>query len=60
MKGGGKIQRFFRWPNSNGRPAQVKSEKFSKAISILAVSSWPSLDGFRQKFAKLIVQYLKV
>jgi hypothetical protein len=22
MKGGGKIQRFFRWPNSHGRPAQ--------------------------------------
>jgi hypothetical protein len=26
MKGGGKIQRFFRWPNSHERPAQV--EKF--------------------------------
>jgi len=28
MKGGGKIKRFFRWPNSHGRPAQV--EKLSK------------------------------
>jgi hypothetical protein len=29
---GGKTQRFFKWPNSHRRPAQV--EKFSKAISI--------------------------
>ena len=28
MKGGGKIQIYFRWPNFHGRPAQV--EKFSK------------------------------
>jgi hypothetical protein len=28
MKGGGKIQRFFLWPNSHGQLAQV--EKFSK------------------------------
>jgi len=28
FKEGGKTQRFFRWPNSHGQPAQV--EKFSK------------------------------
>jgi len=35
---GRETQRFFRWPNSHGRPAQVekilKNDKFSKAISI--------------------------
>ena len=35
---GGKTQRFFSWPDSHGRPAQVekilKNDKFSKAISI--------------------------
>jgi hypothetical protein len=38
FEGGGKTQRFFRWLNSHGRPAQVekfsKNKKFSKAISI--------------------------
>ena len=30
LKGGGKIERFFWWPNSHGRPVHV--EKFSKMI----------------------------
>jgi len=41
-----------------------KQKKFSKAISILAISSWPStcwipLEFSVMKFAKLIVQCLK-
>jgi hypothetical protein len=43
----------------------LKSENFSKAILILAISSWPStwwipLEFSHLKFAKLIVQCLKV
>jgi hypothetical protein len=55
MKGGGKIQRFFRWPNSHGRPAQV--EKFSKAKILqkqFQCSSFQvglSLDGFPLEFS---------
>ena len=66
---GGKIERFFRWPNSHGRSVQV--EKFSRVkifqkqfqCSLFQVGL--PLDGFRlefslMKFAKLIVQCLKV
>jgi hypothetical protein len=46
MKEGGKTQRFFRWPNSHGRPAQVekfsKMKNFQKQFQSLAISSWPS------------------
>jgi hypothetical protein len=45
MKGGGKIQRFFMWLNSHGRPAQV--EKFSKVKNFpKQFQSWPFQVGF--------------
>jgi hypothetical protein len=45
MKGGGKIQRFFMWPNSHGRPAQV--EKFLKVKNFQKqFQSWPFQVGF--------------
>jgi hypothetical protein len=38
FEGGGKTHRFFKWPNSHGRPAQdekfSRNEKFSTTISI--------------------------
>jgi len=38
--------RFFRWPSSHGRPAQVekfsKMKNFQKQFQSLAISSWPS------------------
>jgi hypothetical protein len=54
MKGGGKIQRFFRWPNSYGQPAQV--EKFSivkifqKQFQCSPFQVGLPLDGFRLEF----------
>jgi len=46
LKGGGKTQRFFGWPNSHGRPAQVekfsKMKIFQKQFQSLAILSWPS------------------
>jgi len=69
LKKGRKRQRFFRWPNSHGRPAQVKKfsklKNFQKQLQSLAISSWPSTwwippEFSLIKFAKLIVQCLKV
>jgi len=46
FEGGGETQRFFRWPNSHGRPVQVekfsKIKNFQKQFQSLAISSWPS------------------
>jgi hypothetical protein len=46
FKEGRKTQRFFRWPNSHGRPAQVekfsKMKNFQKQFQSLAISSRPS------------------
>jgi hypothetical protein len=42
IKEGGKTQRFFSWPNSHGRPAQVekfsKMKNFQKQFQSLAIS----------------------
>jgi len=47
MKGGGKIQRlfFYNLILMDGLPRLkfLISEKFSKAISILTISRWPSI-----------------
>jgi hypothetical protein len=41
-----KIKRFFMWPNSHGRPAQVKNfskvKNFQRHFQFLAISRWPS------------------
>jgi hypothetical protein len=54
MKGGGKIQRFFRWPNSHGRPAQVekfsKMKFFQKQFQCSPFQVGLSPDGFRLEF----------
>jgi len=50
LKGGGKIERFFRWPNSYGRPAQVekflKVKIFQKLFQCSPFQVGLPLDGF--------------